>query len=249
MATPAPADAMKPLDKVALKYLGPDLFHSLAENKALAAKFEMLLMMNIAVVVMIVLLVIYHYYKLHAAKKAAAAAAKSSFEDGQKAQGVMVLPPQSLINRISGSTVSAHQGSVAAGGLFEHDLPTVQQNSPMTGPAGPKLHCAPDEIEGISMVIDAQTGEQIRVVNCYDSAGVLQPPRPRDYSAISAHKARMFPKPRVEPEYSQSPTMDCNGVWDFGAEGELGAQSLMGNTSMAQASMAGEREMEHHMDY
>jgi hypothetical protein len=78
MATVAPADAMKPLDKVALKFLGPDLFHSLAENKALETKFEMLLMMNIAIVVMIVLLVMYHYYKMYAAKKAAAAAAAKS---------------------------------------------------------------------------------------------------------------------------------------------------------------------------
>jgi len=201
-----------------------------------------LLMMNIAVIILIVLVIVYHLYKMHEAKKEKAAA-KSSFEDGQKAQGVMVLPSQSLINRISGSTISAHQGSVAAGGLFEHDLPTVQQNSPMVGDGKPKLHCAPDEIEGISMVTDAQTGEQIRVVNCYDASGVLQPPRPRNKAAVKAY-GHPIVQPKVEPDFSPTPTMDCNGVWDYGAEGELGAQSLMGNTAPDQYSMMGARKFD-----
>lgn len=238
MAAP---EVMKPIDKVALKFLGPDLFHALAENKALEAKFEMLLMVNIAVIVLIVIMVIYHLYKMHEAKKAAAAP-KSSFEDGNKAQGVLVLPPQSLIQRTSGTTYSAHQGSVAAGGLFEHDLATVQQNLPFAGTGGPKLHCAPDEIEGVSMVTDVQTGEQVKVVNCYDSAGVLQPPRPRNPAMMQPH--HKIPQPRVEPDFSQTPTMDCNGVWDYGAEGELGAQSLMGNTAPDPYAMMGAHKLD-----
>ena len=191
----------------------------------------------IAAIVMLIVVIILavEHHKLKKELKA-----KSSFEDGQKAQGVMVLPSQSLINRISGSTVSAHQGSVAAGGLFEHDLPTVQQNSPFAGTGGPKLHCAPDEIEGISMVTDAQTGEQVKVVNCYDSAGVLQPPRPRR-PTMQHH---MMPQPKLEPEFSQTPTMDCNGVWDYGAEGELGAQTLMGNTAPDPYAMMGARKFD-----
>lgn len=236
MAAP---EVMKPIDKVALKFLGPDLFHALSENKALEAKFEMLLMVNIAVIILIVIMFIYHLYKMHEAKKAAAAN-KSTFDDGHKSTGVMVLPYQSGINRISGTTVSAHQGSVAAGGLFEHDTLTVQQNAPMMGEGKPKLHCAPDEIEGISLVTDAQTGEQIRVVNCYDSAGVLQPPRPRRASKYPHPIAQ----PKVEPDFSQTPTMDCNGVWDYGAEGELGAQGLMGNVAPDPYAMMGARKFD-----
>lgn len=129
--------------------------------------------------------------------------------------GVLTSDPNSssnLINRISGSTYSAHQGSVAAGGLFEKDPLTNWQGAPFrTDRPLPNLHCEPDEIEGISMVTDAASGKKVRVVSCYDKDGAILPPKMK----------RM-----VAPGAKEAP---CAGSWDYGAEGELGAQNLMSN--------------------
>ena len=132
--------------------------------------------------------------------------------------GVLTSDPNSssnLINRISGSTYSAHQGSVAAGGLFEKDPLTNWQGAPFrTDRPLPNLHCEPDEIEGISMVTDAASGKKVRVVSCYDKDGAILPPKMKRMGAGVAPGAKEVP---------------CAGSWDYGAEGELGAQNLMSN--------------------
>ena len=130
--------------------------------------------------------------------------------------GVLTSDPNSssnLINRISGSTYSAHQGSVAAGGLFEKDALSHWQDAPFrTDRPLPNLHCEPDEIEGISMVTDAASGKKVRVVSCYDKDGAILPPKMKRMGGAPAAKAA-----------------PCAGSWDYGAEGELGAQNLMSN--------------------
>ena len=81
MAAPT---VMKPIEKIAFKYLGPDLFGVMSANHALEAKFEALLTINIATIVLICLFAMYHYYKMYTAKKVKADTTMSSFESKQK---------------------------------------------------------------------------------------------------------------------------------------------------------------------
>lgn len=164
-----------------------------------------------------------------------------------------------LVNHGVGS-YAIHQGSLATGGLFEHDIESVWQQAPMrTNLNRANAHCEPGEIEGTSFVHDVSTGNLVRVVSCYDRSGIHIPKPPK--KNMMQPMANVLPpvrgkqtKSRFEgfaggeletfgaETFASSPSIDCNGVWDYGAEGELGSQVLMSN--MVAYNSMGEDKLE-----
>jgi len=166
-----------------------------------------------------------------------------------------------LVNHGVGS-YAIHQGSLATGGLFEHDIESVWQQAPMrTNLNRANAHCEPGEIEGTSFVHDVSTGNLVRVVSCYDRSGIHipKPPKKNMMQPMAnvlppVHGKKHATKSRFEgfaggeletfgaETFASSPSIDCNGVWDYGAEGELGSQVLMSN--MVAYNSMGEDKLE-----
>lgn len=217
----------------------------------------------LVVVIALVIVVIVQARKVHDLKNPK----KSGFKDGLDkgiAQGVRTSDPNNqltnLVNHGVGS-YAIHQGSVATGGLFEHDIESVWQEAPMrTSQTKANAHCEPHEIEGVSFVTDVATGNKVRVVSCYDQSGIhiakqlkpkvsLMPPVVLPGKTVAKPMAKPMAKSGFEGFESENfyanPSMDCNGVWDYGAEGELGSQVLMSN--MVAYNSMGEGKLEQEL--
>lgn len=235
-----------PADKV------PDVVA--AKNRATKIIAALALAAVVLLIVMIVLSVEIH--KLKHPKK-------SGFKESQGIdRGVRTSDPNNqqtnLVNHGVGS-YAIHQGSVATGGLFEHDIESVWQEAPMrTSQTKANAHCEPHEIEGVSFVTDVATGNKVRVVSCYDHSGIHIPKIPTKQSKSPIMlPGRGMPKQMAKPmaksgfegfeseNFSSNPSMDCNGVWDYGAEGELGSQVLMSN--MVAYNSMGEGKLEQEL--
>ena len=187
---------------------------------------------------------------------------KFSASSGSITTGVRTSDPNNqqtnLVNHGVGS-YAIHQASLATGGLFEHDIESVWQQAPMrTNLNRANAHCEPSEIEGTSFVNDVATGNLVRVVSCYDKSGIHVPKMPK-ITTTTPPMVSVLPGKKTkskfegfasggsgEMEYfASSPSIDCNGVWDYGAEGELGSHVLMSN--MVAYNSMGEDKLEHEL--
>ena len=182
---------------------------------------------------------------------------KSGFDAHGITTGVRTSDPNNqqtnLVNHGVGS-YAIHQGSVATGGLFEHDIESVWQQAPLrTSQTKANAHCDPHEIEGVSFVTDVATGNKVRVVSCYDKTGLhipkMAPQSKKPMMMAPIMPGKPTPKSGFEgfesETFSSTPSMDCNGVWDYGAEGELGSHVLMSN--MVAYNSMGEGKLEQEL--